>query len=146
MKLHFKKLDYYQWTDCALHTLSTDSSKVVYNFYFSKCMITEIDCLMLYYLEIVCVASLVIKIATSAFPRQLFCLLVMICTLFSHNITSCSLFLRQSGRTWVTKKQTTRCYIMRKQCAKHHQEENSYRGEAEVAIFIPSDAAHTIFS
>ena len=97
MKFHFKKLDYYQWTDCALHTLSTDSSKVVYNFYFSKCMITEIDCLMLYYLEIVCVASLVIKIATSAFPRQLFCLLVMICTLFFHNITSCSLFLSLLG-------------------------------------------------
>ena len=46
----------------------------------------------------------------------------------------------------LTKKQTTRCYIMRKSCAKHHQEENSYRGEARVAIFIPSDAAHTIFS
>ena len=37
---------------------------VVEKFYFPKCMLTEIDCAMLYYEKIVCAASLVMKIAT----------------------------------------------------------------------------------
>ena len=48
--------------------------------------------------------------------------------------------------TILAKEYTTRCYIMTKCVQSITRKENRYRGEAKVAIFIPSDTAHTIFS